>query len=391
MSILEDIRSWHLDGEDPKETIFDTIKEIQDVLFRKVRRQKKNYYHDSDFGDEETFLLYFAEEFWIRKFVPGLNMICDKEDDQSVRAFIYFLMRQFYYYEFSSQEVKELKSIVKHIRDILFENNLITLSNSILNSDTYISPVGKLPSFEKISKLFSPQFLKNPQKLQVLVIAADMIKSGVNYGDLMNELKARLMIDQASKKLGESSVDPGEYELEESDGEHSDIEEYQGEFTADEIESEKIDELSDELENFEIVDSIIDEEEFLSPEAEILCFNSEKELISAYNQKFGKYPHKRGRVEIILKLVSLRQLSVFVLTRILGGNDTPPISLEVRSKVYQILNIQSSTYYNERIVFKKNISEFGRKNKDELEIEDIRDMITDIISLYIDLNEEKGN
>lgn len=172
--------------------------------------------------------------------MPARKSICDKEDDQSVRAFIYYLMRQFYNQEFSSQEVKELKSIVSQIRDILLKNNLVTLSNPNLYSNTQISPVGKLPSFEKISKLFSPQFLKNPQKLQVLVIAVDIIKSGVNYGDLMNELKARLMINQASKKLGEPSVNPDEYRLEESDRGKSDFEEYPGDFTEDEIKSERL-------------------------------------------------------------------------------------------------------------------------------------------------------
>lgn len=121
------------------------------------------------------------------------------------------------------------------------------------------------------------------------------------------------------------------------------------------------------MENFEIVDSIIDKKEFLSPEAEISCFDNEKELISAYNQKFGNHPHKRGRVEIILNIVGLRQLNAFVLTQILGENETPAISPEIRSKIYQILKIKSSSYYNELIAFRKNINEFeavANKNND---------------------------
>ena len=138
MSILEDFKSWYIYGEDPKETIFDTVTEIQKIFFSKVRRNKREYFRDADFNDEETFLDYFWLEFFENKLMPARKSICDKEDDQSVRAFIRFLIHELYYYEISSKEVKELKSIVKHIRDILFENNLITVSNPILNSDTYI-------------------------------------------------------------------------------------------------------------------------------------------------------------------------------------------------------------------------------------------------------------
>lgn len=383
MSLLEDFRSWHIEGNDIPASIINVVDEIQNVLFTKIKKRKRNYYADSGTGDEDTFLLYFAEKFWDKKFVPGLDMICGKEDDQAVRTTIYFLMNQFYNHEFSSEEVKELKSIVKHICNILEENNLITQSSSILTSYTRLLPVGKFPSFKAICKLFSPQFLKNQQKYQVLVIASEMISTGVRYTDLMNELKSRLQVDQNLKESDEIVVDPSEDEIQDTEVEF--VEDTEGN------DQENDEETADEVENFEFAHSVSYEEVFLSPDAEIICFTDERALVAAYNKKYGDDPRRTGNLESLLAVVGFRQLSVFVLTKILGGLETPAISLEVRGKIYQLLKIGSTTYYNDRIKFEEKINSFARSNPDDLTSEEIRDTIGDIISLYNDLNEEEGS
>lgn len=289
------------------------------------------------FQEHDDFVLDFGERFWNEKILRGgLKLICEQEDDDAVRATLWFLAEQFNNAYYITNDVKKAKSVLDKICEVLSEGEMIHIANPEFRRNRVISRTGKFTR-EGAEALFDKRFMRESNKASALATVLLELESvnEVRYYELVGKitpfyahLKA-VVTSPGDPEAGDTaSTASGNETHIEKDGYED------GDFGA-----AKFSPGAENLIN-NLSDMIADEP---VKNNRVFCPFRTKQILKDVMREAGM------ELDVVaaeaLRRLDINDLNAFMLTIILKDERQGPVGKEAVTRICELLGIKSTRYY----------------------------------------------
>ncbi len=341
------------------------IEQLQQSYFRTVKAKSPQYFILNGYACEEDFMDNFYMEFIEKKLYDRSVWVSldSAQSDSLMKGILYYLIKQYYNTAYMSPAVVKAKTVLDTIIGKMRELKLVeTDSKSGTRNTMFITVLSRL-EYQEILDRMTPQFRNTTGKYSALYKTVDYLNASgrARYYDLIN-----LIVDLFEENSAQTDDRAGGLDDDNELGAGS--AEIFDEPAGDEpIDWTKIN-FDDGPENPESDYSYLEDITPVAPENVLQVSPGAEELFSEMMLE-GENSPKRVRllINLILKEAGVKKVEAFMLTWLLRGDLAGPIPIEVRERVYKILDIRSSAFYERYDGFQKSVKSIMRLRKHSFE------------------------
>ncbi len=346
--LLNTFREYYLNHGELDWSAYELIDDIIAMLVKKNESASSGFYTFFGFLNADDFTGYFIERFWEEKLQQdGLRLICDQDDDDGVKATLWFLAKQFNNTVFVTQDVELAKDVLNTICEKLLSAGMIQIANPRFKRKWVISRTN-IFNPEQAYGLFDERFKKSANKTSALAVVLLELES-------VAETRYFTLIDKITPFYGNYRsifVSPGNDGDEPDDNEDEGYDGFEG--GADFPEDDDEGEVNNNEDNFgatkfssgsekltKLLSDII-ENEPVEPENIFCPFRTKQYLKDA--MKAAGLDFDPVMTEVLRRL-DIEEINAFILRLLMQGNRQGPVGKQAVTRICELLGMGNTKYY----------------------------------------------
>jgi len=353
--LLAGFINWHRTGNTQEPKVFETIAKLIDSHFLTVRRYKSNYFEAFGFVSEGTFIDHFENEFCIDKLDNnGLFLLSKQPDDEAVKRTLNFLITQFYNTNTMEESKKKARSALDTIIERLANAGIVEVKATGNMRRSKLITLMRETDGDDYEKLFTVNFTNDSAKYRSLQTVVTFLQREEKawYFDLVDEIAGYFeKYDIPTVPINPPGSDGAEDEFEDQTDEDEIRQREPAHKAVPGNESEDDDDLDEEsshvgTENQDFLHSINLDFEPIGLDKEIHLatdMNSLKPMLQEIEEEVTE--DVQLLINLMIKRLEPQEFNAFILTLLFGGYTGKTVPLEVRNRIFGIMNLEKSTYY----------------------------------------------
>ncbi len=369
--LLNSLREYYQNNGELDLSFLELIDKTITMLVKRNESTSPGFYTFFGFQNLDDFTNYFSERFWEEKLQKdGLQLLCDQNDDDGVNATLWFLAKQFNNTVFVTQDVELAKNVLDVICETLSAAGMIQIANPRFKRKRVISRTNNFNP-EKAYDLFDERFKKSANKTSALAVVLLELESvtETRYFTLIDKIAPfygnyrTIMVSSGNDDEPDDEWEDGSVELE--GGADFPDDDDEGVETTDEDKFGATNFSSGSEKLIKVLSDIIDNEP-IEPENIFCPFRTKQNLKDAMKEAGMDLDPVTTEA---LRRLDINELSAFILTLLLKGNNQGPVGKANVMRICELLGISSSTYYEKINRFQAVMS--GLKDDERYASEDV--------------------